>query len=778
MTNETKPCLVCGQPKSTSLVGSLTQWISICQCDLVVPETAQDDNVAICATCGKRIPESDTGSFTQWVFRSQLCECKAPVPLDALNAEDQSPLPPVLQGDKPIDAPATGCLRLSRDTFPIDRYKPIKELGAGADGTVYLCWDEHLPRYVSVKVLRNRSNAKLVAFQQEAKVSARFVHPNVVSIIDFGVTEGGIPFMVLEYIDGITLDAIIKTEGSVPQNVAVNLFIQIADALEHGHASGIFHRDIKSSNIMVTEQSTSNDSIRIIDFGVASLLTDDKNSAALDKNIVGTPEYMPPDQANGKPYDARSEVYSFGCVMFETLVGKLPFEADTAIDLLSMHANNEPPTFADCNEDIVVSADLEEIVQRCLSKDPDDRYQTMKSLRQALQECRLDLVNTADVQKPDEQEHPVTKNSTNWIVIAAVLSTLSLLTVELLKKVQMESKHEESHTTRVKKKEKLEKFRAKNFVDLDEHLDSRKVKFKFEPISPGFYVAKAMEYVADSDLATLQNRKDVVGVDLDGCEIEGPGLAYLVNLPMLGILNLNRTPIDDSALEYVQRMKLLHSLFLQRCQVSNASLEKLEDLPIRHLTCLNPSPETFVSFSPVKIKTLEGIDVQNMPNFDARTVGVLLQAPRLTTLRVSNSNDALLFKNLSLLKNTEIVIGRSVSTDPGANLALSNLALLSNKSLGFIFINIKAPHIKLLKQKNSLRSLSVTSAPINDEILADIADMPLTNLYISTCLITDKGVQLLAKNRKLKTLTIQNCPGVTPEGKAKLRKAMPRTLIN
>ena len=328
MTNETTKCLICGQPQSTSAAGTLTQWIAVCQCSLKEPEKTANDNVSICATCGKRIAESNTGSFTQWVFRSQLCDCKTPVPLNSLSASNRATVPlPTHGGGNKITPPATGYLHLPRETFPIDRYKPIRELGAGAGGSVYLCLDEHLSRYVSVKVLNHRSDANLVAFQSEARVTARFVHPNVVGIIDFGVTEGGTPYMVLEYIDGITLDTIIKTEGAVPETMAVKLFIQVANALGHGHESGIFHRDIKSSNILVTRQSTSDESVRIIDFGVSSLLGANQESTAYQgRTIVGTPKYMAPDQALGKAYDARSEIYSFGCVMFETLVGIAPFD--------------------------------------------------------------------------------------------------------------------------------------------------------------------------------------------------------------------------------------------------------------------------------------------------------------------------------------------------------------------------------------------------------------------------------------------------------------------
>lgn len=198
--------------------------------------------------------------------------------MDALRTPDRaSGTVPKETNGQPITPPPSGYLHLPRDTFPIDRYKPIKQLGAGAGGSVYLCLDEHLSRYVSVKVLNHRSDANLVAFQNEAKVTARFVHPNVVSIIDFGVTDGGAPFMVLEYIEGIALSTIIQTEGAIPENIAINLFIQIADALEHGHESGIFHRDIKSSNVLVTRQLTNDDeSVRIIDFGVSALLGGDQ----------------------------------------------------------------------------------------------------------------------------------------------------------------------------------------------------------------------------------------------------------------------------------------------------------------------------------------------------------------------------------------------------------------------------------------------------------------------------------------------------------------------
>ncbi len=779
MTNETTTCLVCGQPKSTSSAGSLTQWISVCQCGLLEPESKPEDNVSICGSCGKRIPESNTGSFTQWVFRSQLCDCETPAPMDAINAPDRvSTTLPKIDGGQSFTLPKSGYLHLKRETFPIDRYKPIKELGSGAGGSVYLCLDEHLSKYVSVKVLNHRSDANLMAFQNEAKVTARFIHPNVVSIIDFGVTEGGAPFMVLEYIDGIALDTIVRTEGAVPENIAIKMFIQIADALEHGHESGIFHRDIKSSNIIVTRQLSADESVRIIDFGVSALLGGDQQTTAFQgKTIVGTPQYMAPDQALGRQYDARSEVYSFGCVMFETVVGRLPFIADTAIDLLAKHTKEPAPEFAEIDPDIEVSVALEEIILKCLAKDPNDRFQNMKSLSTA-----LSGIQTAEpIQpKPEEEEEALPPvNSTKWIIIAAVLSFASLVPVVMLIMYQLDSHPSKTEKIKViKKARKQEKADRVELGDAEESLQSREKKFDFIPTKPGMFQAMGKPLLMDADMRVLKGRKDINSVNVHRSEVLGPGLGYIIDLP-LESLDINETQIHDSAMQYIEKMKQLQGLHMQGCEISDGALAKIEKLPLVHLGLSKTATSIEGVKHIAKIKTLQVLELHNARNIDAAALEPLKELPVLALLHVSiMDRPEEFFKKLGELKHVVVLMHGSEVAHTGSSISVNKVSLLQNPGIGFIGVKIRKPIIAAMKNLKNLKMLEFWDADLTDEALAEIAKtLPLEGIAIISEPVTDEGVQVLATMKTLKDIRLENCK-ISSIAVAKLRKALPRTNIS
>jgi len=392
VTSTAEICDICGQPKSSGMTGSFTQWVNSCRCEIVEKVKAQ---IPICALCGKQIDKGNTGSFTQWVLQ-QNCSCENPIPLDAgdKTAHGHVPKPDAFEPPAPQPGPrkTSEIADLDFVNFPIERYKPLSRLGMGGGGTVYLCFDKHLRKNVAVKIIRARSPEEIANFQSEAKVTAKFKHPNIISIIDFGITDGGSPFMVLEFVDGQSLDKLIEKHGALPEKLATSLFVQIAGALEKGHDSGIFHRDIKSSNIIVKENKDGDAIAQIIDFGIA-LMSEHEETNFNGKTVIGTPKYMSPDQLQGKAFDARSEMYSVGCVMYEALTGRLPFIANDAMTLLHMHVKERPPTFAQANPNADVSRSLETIVMRCLEKNPDARFRSMKELKAQLTKSHADEIH-------------------------------------------------------------------------------------------------------------------------------------------------------------------------------------------------------------------------------------------------------------------------------------------------------------------------------------------------------------------------------------------------
>lgn len=387
-------CNRCGAPKTTDAKGSLTQWISVCRCDLIVSnQSNQGQTLKLCQTCGKRINPGRAGSLTQWILRGDLCSCATPVPKvvvddGTLGASASQNWPAGGGIPSNFDAPGSGVevghdepeLEVDADSFPLERYKPIELLGSGGSGLVYRCMDRLLNNRVAVKVLLTVSKEQVINFQREAKAGSSLQHPHLVSVRDFGVTASGAPYMVMDFVPGMSLDKYLEDEGGLTEAEAVQVFSQVADALAYAHDKKVFHRDLKTSNIIISLKRDEAQAY-VIDFGVADISQD--TTIPGSSALVGTPAYMSPDVAKGKNFDARSEIYSLGCVMFESLAGSVPFIGDTALNTIHMHASMTPPKLSDMT-DGRVSEKLEHIVMKCLEKEPEKRFQSMAEVKEML----------------------------------------------------------------------------------------------------------------------------------------------------------------------------------------------------------------------------------------------------------------------------------------------------------------------------------------------------------------------------------------------------------
>lgn len=415
-------CHRCGQPRKSSREGTFTRWIVACTCDLTAEEESAVpvETAHFCATCGKRIGIGRQGSFTQWIFRSDICGCETPavfqrqVPIDIAVATDATgdfdaaSAEPELEPDAEVAEFAEAIGDIAGD-----RYRPISLLGAGATGTVILCRDHLLQKNVAIKCLRILGEEQVIRFQQEARAASKLSHPNVVTVLDFGASKKGEPYLVMDYVNGISLERFIEDHGPLPPEKAVVIMAKICSALDHAHETGIFHRDVKSSNILLEESGDGLEPF-LIDFGVARFKSDsysvEKDTLGSD-TLVGSPGYMAPDAASGKIYDRRSEIYSLGCVLYEALTGHVPFAEATALETISMHAHRPAPALAEGLEGAVFSDGLEGLVARCLEKDPGNRYQSMLELRAALE--RLETLPAAVAEAPastlERKRSPVTK---------------------------------------------------------------------------------------------------------------------------------------------------------------------------------------------------------------------------------------------------------------------------------------------------------------------------------------------------------------------------------
>lgn len=269
--------------------------------------------------------------------------------------------------------------------FPLDKYQPLKQIGIGATGCVYLCVDLKSQDAVAVKILHELHQEQLRSFVREARTMTSIKHPNIVELLGYGSTPAGMPYMCLEYFPGTKLADYIEARGRLPVSTALTAFSDLADALFVAHSNRILHRDVSPGNVLVAAEKTGKLEVKLIDFGVAHVeddLTDPQQDGSFA--LVGTPAYMSPDVPHGLPYDERSEVYALGCMLFEALTGTVPFLGRSAMETINMHALNPPPTLKQASQ-IEFDDLLEDIVAICLAKDPELRFQRMDLLHEALQ---------------------------------------------------------------------------------------------------------------------------------------------------------------------------------------------------------------------------------------------------------------------------------------------------------------------------------------------------------------------------------------------------------
>ncbi len=271
------------------------------------------------------------------------------------------------------------------------RYRILRKLGSGGMANVYLAEDEELGRRVAIKILNERyagDDLFIERFRREAKSAAGLSHPNIVSIYDRGEAEGTY-YIAMEVIEGRSLKELIMTHGALPVHTAIGYAKQLLEALRFAHRHGIIHRDIKPHNVLVSadQQVKANEPrLKVTDFGIARHGASQMTEAG---SIMGTAQYLSPEQARGAPVTAASDLYSAGVVLYEMLTGKVPFTGDSAIEIAMKHVNELPKPPSSLRPEI--PPELDQIVLRALAKDPEDRYQTAEEFIEDLERVEAGL---------------------------------------------------------------------------------------------------------------------------------------------------------------------------------------------------------------------------------------------------------------------------------------------------------------------------------------------------------------------------------------------------
>lgn len=467
-----------------------------------------------------------------------------------------------------------------------NRYELLEELGAGGMGVVYKARDPVLDITVAVKMLHQVSAQQFLRFQQEAKATARMNHRAMVKVFTFGIADEQ-PYMVMELLHGRDFKSIIEDTGPMHWQTAIPLFVEICDALAHAHRKGVMHRDLKTTNVMLLngpEETTSSSSnvsspqIKILDFGIAKFTTSSSDTPQTQDQtrpgqMIGSPLYMSPEQIAGGKVDNRSDIYSMGCLMFETLTGRTPFIGETLFEILSKHSKDRPPALHEVVPVVPAAFEgapnffefplaLEEVVSKTLAKNPASRFQTMERLANTL----LGIDTQIPGLPPPLRETGHLRLA--WIAGSMVVALLlALISPFAFRKFWPEQKpipvrfpirYESRFTDMV---QPLIPVEGKPGV-----YEVASVKAKHPERGFDSVMVSEIDLVSDTDLKDCKNHKDFIGFYLNSREIEESAFKYMgTQIPSLRIVSLVSSNIDDKGLEWLSKAKDLKHLYIGNC---------------------------------------------------------------------------------------------------------------------------------------------------------------------------------------------------------------------
>ncbi|MCA9803722.1 MAG: serine/threonine protein kinase [Cyanobacteria bacterium HKST-UBA02] len=544
-------------------------------------------------------------------------------------------------------------MEIPDSSFPLERYIPLSVLGKGNAGTVYLAMDRLLEKRVAVKVIRLLSADQIVAFQQEAIATSKLRHSNIVEVLDLGLVDDSVPYMVLELVAGQSIAAILNARGRLPWQLVLQMAEQLCDALSYAHEQGVYHRDIQPDNVIVSESSDGMPSVRLIDFGIARIVQEITTALdPADGELAGVPLYMSPEPGLGLPYDARSEIYSLGCVMYHCLCGRPPLEGASALETLKLHATAMPPSLVEfaieSSELSAVPVSMEAIVMKCLAKNPDERYQSMRELSEAL--GQIDLGNSSVEESAPSVVLPVRKSASLTAVLAVLAGFLVVACVAGLSKqfLKRESKPDplayrrsilprdvvdDKPTQDSAKFDTGEKeFRSSMYKNAN-WLGLVKQAAENSTRTPNSRAGQLIEMIPTGATEVVVNgRQDesyfddldkytsAVLIDLSGSEVTDQTLAK-IRSPRLRTLKLDKTSVVT--LESVPRFAKLEVLTLDATAVDNQSIERLR-----------------------RLRRLERLDISTT-RVDDGVISVIRDLPSLLLVNASGSLSPSALKRLS-----------------------------------------------------------------------------------------------------------------------------------
>ena len=359
-------CPTCFRPKLEDGAQAQTQWISVCRCERPYASGTRF-SIDVCAQCKKCVPLNPNGAA---VDCRGICSCPR---ADARKVPTQ-----IRQNESDAVSLDIASLRMTPANFPVERYVPIALLGDSARATVILARDKTRGTKVAVKCFKRMTPALQASFLNEAKKNQALNHTNIIKIVDFGFSSGKTPYVVTEYKDAFNLEQYIALYGTPSHDVAVKILSCVCDAIVYAQKQGLLHRSVKPGNILFFDDGNSEPTVLLTDF---ALYREGTSDLAEGRDAM----YMSADEARNIDYSERSEIYSIGCVGYTLLTGQTPFPESSVLELKNLHALKLPTRISDIKFDNTRPRDLDELIDRCLEKDPSYRFDSIAQLAERLQ---------------------------------------------------------------------------------------------------------------------------------------------------------------------------------------------------------------------------------------------------------------------------------------------------------------------------------------------------------------------------------------------------------
>lgn len=663
------------------------------------------------------------------------------------------------------------------------RYSDFRRLGAGAMGEVYRAHDNNLDIDVAIKLLKTRQIAPEVAvrFQQEAKVASKLKHPNLVTLLDFGISAKGEPYLIMESVEGHSLADELEKRGALSIPEAFNILVQVCDGIEHAHRIGVIHRDLKPSNLMVCGDDLRNARIKVLDFGIAKL--DDTNGGITKTGIVlGTPYYMSPEQFSNQNVDRRTDVYAAGTMLFRLLTNHHPFEGDTLLEIMQAKQEWEAPPITEAPGGEEIPHEVEEVVSKAVAGDPDRRYASMKEFQDALL-LALDKIHIKlELQAQPQLEKRKLFNATALRLYAKItgLVLIGTLAIAVFYGVYLNNNNVPVADVGKPKWTESQKGTPINHDILSIENGEWKAKGELHDQDLVWLSQNAPQNCKALSLGVgestmVQNKITKVGwaalgripiakLSLPNCFLSDDDVMLISKNKNLRSLDLSKTGIGDKGVASLKNSKI-EALWLRgNPRVTDNCIDTLVTMPNLKKLSVNDTQITDKGYEKIsKIKKLEWLDLSTTKGTGdgLRYIG---QMPRLEVLHIEGGPFGLNgIKNLSKLKLKSLSSNHDKSINDQCLIVMSK-QWPNLESLHIASVSITRTGLECIDNFKQMKNLNLNANALKDDDVMPILRMPkIISLDLMLNPITDKTIERLVTIPTLRSVDLSEC-SVTQKG--------------